>query len=230
MDISPLSYAVLHESFDTIKLLFDRGGSTEHGQLLNMASQRTDPDSVPILQFLFDHGDTRINDTWLEDRQHLMRKRTPICFNNATPLHHAARVGNIEAVRWLLDHGADPAKRSNRIVGCGTLPINSARLAKRPDIVEMLLQATEDMYGSRTLPRPIIYPAPGLVSELAEVYSHVSTEDEEAREAPGPNTDAWMWGYDYAQQDYSFHLMLLERRDMRLKQEAEGISAREDDV
>ena len=94
-DITPLSCAVQNAPFEVIRLLFQHGGSTAQGQLLNMASDRTDSDSVAILQFLFDRGDTRINDTYLNSRPEL-DLRGPV--KNAAPLHHAARVGSIDTV------------------------------------------------------------------------------------------------------------------------------------
>ncbi|KAL8943285.1 MAG: hypothetical protein Q9211_001032 [Gyalolechia sp. 1 TL-2023] len=140
-DITPLSYAVQRAPLETIKLLFHYGGSTARGQLLNMAVGRTDSECVPILQYLFDHGDTGINDASFENK--------PKCeewsrLGNEAPLHHAARVGNIDAVKWLLEHGADPTKRTVCSGESGDLAVDIASFYGNTNIVNLLLQATED--------------------------------------------------------------------------------------
>ncbi|KAL8726866.1 MAG: hypothetical protein Q9166_006418 [cf. Caloplaca sp. 2 TL-2023] len=211
-DVTPLSYAVQQASFDTIKLMFQHGGSTAQGQLLNMASDRTDPDCVPILQFLFDHGDTRVNNTWLEDRPEL---HPWWGFDNATPLHHAARVGNIDAVRWLLEHGADPSKRSKRIIGCGTTPIDSATFMKHTEVVQLLLQATEDLYGSRDLPVPITSPPKNLDQAHAALFLGRPSDIHSIPQGNGVSN-----GQNHAIQDYSFYLMLLEIQSKKKAQMA----------
>jgi ankyrin repeat protein len=53
--------------------------------------------------------------------------------DSCTPLHHAARFGSPEAVKWLLDHGADV----NAIAYNGFTPLH---LADDPRIVELILQ------------------------------------------------------------------------------------------
>lgn len=122
--------------------MFEHGGSTARGQLLNMASGRTDPDCIPILQFLLDQGDAGINNTYFEDRPELKYWSDQ---GNETPLHHAAGSGNIEAVKWLLDHGADPTKRSKYRHRDGAPPFDAAFYGKHMDIAELLVQATEEI-------------------------------------------------------------------------------------
>ena len=60
---------------------------------------------------------------------------TNILDNNfgATPLHHAVGDGNIQAVRLLLEHGADVHARDKR----GKTP---SQLTKQQEIVELLFQ------------------------------------------------------------------------------------------
>ena len=65
-DVTPLSGAVAQAPLSIIEMLFDHGGSTAHGQLVNYASDRTDPECVPILQFSVDRG-APVNNTLWED-------------------------------------------------------------------------------------------------------------------------------------------------------------------
>ncbi|KAL8995491.1 MAG: hypothetical protein Q9169_004785 [Polycauliona sp. 2 TL-2023] len=177
LDITPISVAVRESSFDIVKLLVHHGGgSTAHGQLLNVASNRTDPDSVPVLQFLFDHGDTRVSDTWLEDQHDLDCNYT---FDNATPLHHAivgilktAIAGNPsftsrEDLPW------DPAATKFFDIACGRRYHNKG--------------GEESYQSSPTGPRTDINMGNGVRSQ----------------------------GANYAQQDYSMYLMLLERENKK---------------
>ncbi|KAL8837525.1 MAG: hypothetical protein Q9170_002484 [Blastenia crenularia] len=140
-DITPLSYAVQRAPFETIILLFQSGGSTARGQLLNFAVGRTDSECVPILQYLFDHGDTGINDASFENKKKLQEWSH---LGNETPLHHAARVGNIDAVKWLLEHGADPTKRTTCSGKPGDLAVDMAAFYGYMNIVDLLLPATEE--------------------------------------------------------------------------------------
>lgn len=206
-DITPLSHACHRGSLETIKLMFQRGGSTARGELLNMASQRTDNDAVPILQYLFDHGDTKVNDTW---REHEFKTDIYAGDNNAAPLHHAARVGNIYTVAWLLDHGADPLRRSKCIVGCGTTPLDSAVFMKHKEIEELLLEATEIMYGSRDPPVFIPDPLPG----LREKDQLLFLESQDGIRCI-PQENGRSVGQYSPIQDYSFYLMLLEQENKR---------------
>ncbi|KAL8888223.1 MAG: hypothetical protein Q9215_004314 [Flavoplaca cf. flavocitrina] len=198
LDKTSLSYAVQQAPLDTIKLMFRCGGSAYQGQLLNMASDRTDSECIPILQFLFDSGDTRINDVWLEDEPDSIPWNG---FDNATPLHHAVRAGNIDSVRWLLDHGADPLKRSRRIIGSGTTPIDTATYLGHDKIAALLIEATGKPRQSTSLQKP---------PDIDQV-------------APGNGLSAGRG--NRAIQDYSMHLMLVEserekrRRAAREKEE-----------
>lgn len=100
---------------------------------MHFACERTDPECVPILQYLFDHG-APVNNTLWEDRPEL---RDWAMIGASTPLHYAAEAGNAEAVRFLLEHGADPKKGSVR---SGKLPIDVAVACEHVNIVEMLAE------------------------------------------------------------------------------------------
>ncbi|KAL8673288.1 MAG: hypothetical protein Q9168_002286 [Polycauliona sp. 1 TL-2023] len=210
-DITPLSRAVQRSSFDVIKLMFQYGGSTIYGQLLNMASDRTDPDSVPILQFLFDHGDKRINSTYLEDRPDLDPWHA---LDNAAPLHHAARVGNIDTVQWLLQHGADPTRRTKRVVGYGTTPLDSARHTNHTEIAKLLEKAIANSLNFTA--REDLPSDPD-----ATAFYHKATRTSPETPPTGPRVDInhgngpGAPGQNYAQQDYSMYLMLREMENKK---------------
>ena len=136
-DVTPLSYAVARAPLNIVKLLFDHGGSTAHGQLVHYASDRTDSECVPILQYLVDRG-APINGTLWENRPELAH------WANAgaatTPLHNAAEAGNIDSVSFLLEHGADRMKPrlGKRSLGSGGLPIDTAVAYKHMEIAKLL--------------------------------------------------------------------------------------------
>lgn len=57
---------------------------------------------------------------------------------DCTPLHHAARYGHADAVKWLLDHGADV----NAVAYGGSTPLH---LAEESKVVEILLARNPDL-------------------------------------------------------------------------------------
>lgn len=129
--MTPLSCAVERAPLQTIELMFAHGGSTAYGQLLNFASNRNDPDSVSVLQYLLDRG-ARANDTLWENQPRL---RHWAMVGAETPLHGAAAAGNIETVRLLLRNGADPKKRS---LGFDKLPVDVAIACGNLEVVKVL--------------------------------------------------------------------------------------------
>jgi ankyrin repeat protein len=58
--------------------------------------------------------------------------------DSCTPLHHAARFGHTDAVKWLLDHGADV----NAIAYNGFTPL---LLAEDVEVIELILQKHPDL-------------------------------------------------------------------------------------
>jgi uncharacterized protein len=61
----------------------------------------------------------------------------------AGPLHDAAREGNLEKVRALIDEGAEIDEQSNR----GETPLILATLAGRKEVVELLIEKGADIDG-----------------------------------------------------------------------------------
>ena len=130
-DVMPLSCAVAVAPLSIIKLLFEHGGSTAHGQQVNFASDRTDSECVPVLQYLVDRG-APVNDTLWGTGPELANWAD---VGATAPLPNAAAAGNIDSVGFFLEHGADRKKRS---VGFGKLPLDTALACKHMEIARIL--------------------------------------------------------------------------------------------
>lgn len=111
LDLTPLSVAVQEASFVIIKLLFDKGESIEHGQLLHYAVSRNQPDHLEVLQFIPNKN---------SDANHVIYEN---CFQSyqlqeafgiGTPLHEAAEMGKLNVMSALLANGADRAVKDPR--------------------------------------------------------------------------------------------------------------------
>lgn len=129
---TPLTTAIENTSRDVIDLLFEHGGSIEHGQLIHAAVRRTLPDCLDVIQMLLDKG-CDINTI-----QYHNHKLSYGHWNNfmalGTPLHTAAENGRVDFVKFLLDHGADPKLRDTK----GFLPIDNAKNKNHPEVVDLL--------------------------------------------------------------------------------------------
>lgn len=131
MDITPLSIAVEKATFSIIKLLFDNGGSIEHGQPLIFAVRRDEPDYLDVIQFICDKG-VPINHVMYQSHMHsyLFHRAVGV----GTPLHEAAARGKLDVVDFLLERGADPLIPDAR----GKLAIERAERHGHTDVVERL--------------------------------------------------------------------------------------------
>ena len=138
-DITPLSYAVEHAPLQTIKHLFSQGGSVKHGQLVNYASNRTDNECLDVLQFLVDRG-APVNNTLWENQPELIDRAN--C-GATTPLSNAVTVNNVEAVRFLLAHGADPLKPNKPTK---STPLSLAQTKGNLQIVELMKENIQAEY------------------------------------------------------------------------------------
>ncbi|KAJ5654789.1 hypothetical protein N7490_001792 [Penicillium lividum] len=105
LDITPLSVAVQEASFEIIRLLFDRGGSVEYGQILHYAIRRDSEDYLEVLSFVLDKSPP-INQVMFED--HSLSYEMQKDFGIGTPLHEAVAIGKIDVIKTLLARGADP--------------------------------------------------------------------------------------------------------------------------
>ncbi|KAL4779078.1 ankyrin [Aspergillus varians] len=110
---TPLSYAVRDGPFESVKLLFERGGQAQMGQLLHYAAMRCrddhDDDSREVLQFIYnqdpEYNSLQVNKLLDEGTpEYLRNERTGL----GSPLHYAAMSGSAGMVAFLLGKGADP--------------------------------------------------------------------------------------------------------------------------
>ncbi|KAH0551572.1 hypothetical protein GP486_007210 [Trichoglossum hirsutum] len=111
LDITPLTIAVAQASFDIIKLLFNHGGTIEHGQLLHAAAARKASDRLDVIAFLLEKG-ADVNQIMYQN--HLASYLYCKAFGLGTPLHEAARVGAYDVVQMLLEEGANPLITDSR--------------------------------------------------------------------------------------------------------------------
>ncbi|RMJ21689.1 Ankyrin repeat protein [Aspergillus sp. HF37] len=133
LDVSPLSIAVREAPLAIIKLLLQRGGSIECGQLLHYAVARDEPDYLEVLDFLLNKGlSAHINRVmFTNDRISYEWQKA---FGIGTPLHHAADDGKLDLVDALISWGADPSVKDER----GKLAIDRSRWNERMEVVERL--------------------------------------------------------------------------------------------
>jgi ankyrin repeat protein len=103
-EVTALHYAVRGGKLPLIQLLLKRGARAdaldEDGltPLLHLAKTRSKADPIPVMELLV------ASEANLDARDE----------NQGTLLMHFARQGKTDAVRWLLDHGADPNARDKR--------------------------------------------------------------------------------------------------------------------
>jgi ankyrin repeat protein len=78
------------------------------------------------------------------DRELACSTKPPAPFGGWTALHEAVKSTHLEAVRLLLEHGADPNARE---AGDNTTPLHWAAATGRRDIIEALLKAGAEVHG-----------------------------------------------------------------------------------
>jgi ankyrin repeat protein len=139
--LTPLSVAVQDASFEAIDLLFNHGASVCYGSPLHYAVRREQKDRLRIIQYLLSKG-ARINDVM--GQHHLVTYHHFQAFALGTPLHEAARNGDVEVVDFLLNNNADPTIEDTR----GEIPIQIARAKNHASVVRRLEGFSNDT-GSR---------------------------------------------------------------------------------
>lgn len=132
LDFTPLSVAVQEAPLVIIKLLFDKGGSIEHGQLLHYAVRRDQPDYLEVLQFILDKN-PHVNQIMYEN--HPQSYELQKAFGIATPLHEAAEMGKLDVVNALLAKGADRTVKDAR----GETALDRAERNHRTAVMDCLL-------------------------------------------------------------------------------------------
>lgn len=141
LDITPLSYAVNSAPFEVIKTLFAHGGSINKGQLLHFAASRKLSDRLEVMAYLVNKG-APINDIMYQHDLPSTNLQEPIGLG--TPLHVAARVGNLDVIRFLLEKGAD----LNIVDSRGQTVLDDAEFSKQQEVVDFLRRILTE--GSHT--------------------------------------------------------------------------------
>ncbi len=131
-DITPLSFAVKNAAPDLLRDLLDHSGDVQKGEVLQYALDR-ETDAVPVLGMLLDRG-APIDAVMYEE--HLGSMSLYFFIPRNTPLCKAAAIGNAEAVRFLLERGADPTVRNS----WGETPVDCAEQRGRREVFEILTQ------------------------------------------------------------------------------------------
>lgn len=136
-DITPLSYAVRLADPALLQELLERGGADVlKGDVLHYAMKR-ETDVVAVLGMLLDKG-APLN--VIEFDNHPGSFHLHFFLDRGTPLYNAAKVGNTEAVRFLLDRGADSRIPSSD----GHTALECAQKAGFTEIVELLADKEQE--------------------------------------------------------------------------------------
>lgn len=122
---TPLSFAMVHGTFDTIRRLRSADAKIGEGDLLHRAVDRENrSEGVALINWLTRSG---VNVDGIEcDDPHAYQLRHP--FPRGTALPHACRKDNWEAAKALLRAGADPARPQVR--GDFEEPVNPLSLVQ----------------------------------------------------------------------------------------------------
>ncbi|KAL4782159.1 putative hspc200 [Aspergillus varians] len=104
IDHTPLSVAIVDASLSTIKLLFERGADVHKGEPLHHAVVRK-PDVAEVLALLHEKG-ASLNAKMYEN--HPSSYSFYFFLGLGLDIHQAASRGQVDAVRYLLERGADP--------------------------------------------------------------------------------------------------------------------------
>lgn len=136
LDITPLSIAVRDAHFDIIRILFDNGGSIEHGQLLHFAMKRNLPDRIEVFEYLLNKG-ASVNSIMFENCAESYEQER--YSGLGTPLHSAATTGHLDMVELLLRKGADPLIKNSM----GRLAVELAECYGRSEVAARLRPLSE---------------------------------------------------------------------------------------
>lgn len=112
-------HAIGATSFDSFLLMMENGLDPNfawpyNGETLLHAQSRHDKDTHLAQAYLLIKAGADINAQALSglDDEPIMDNKHFVEYGKETPLHFAARLGNLRMVRLLLDHGADPSLKT----------------------------------------------------------------------------------------------------------------------
>ena len=145
----PLHFAVHGNLHRMVKLLLELGadplGTDASGQTA-VAYAMTPQIAPPVVEAMRDQiGPTLLNSVAIGDwasAERLLHQNPDVVAREGV-LHLMAKSGNIAAVKWLLDHGADPNARWNHWNDLLT-PLHLAVLGGHPEVTRALLAAGAD--------------------------------------------------------------------------------------
>ena len=145
----PLHFAVHKKLRGMIELLLELGAdpSATDASGFTAIAYATDPDTdAPILRAIQKRGGPNLTvSVGLNDWQSASQivQRDPAQVNEHGVLHLMAKRGNVAALEWLLEHGANPNGLWNHW-GALLTPLHLAVLSGHADVVRVLLDADAD--------------------------------------------------------------------------------------
>lgn len=131
LDLTPLSYAILHGHFSLIQMLFDNGANIHHGQPLHYAVLRTLPDYLDVLHLVLSKDPPINHIMYQEDPASYYQQRA---FSLGTPFHEAAKLGRLDICQILVAKGANVRIRDSR----GETPLQRAERGRWSSVIDYL--------------------------------------------------------------------------------------------
>ncbi|GLB00254.1 hypothetical protein AtubIFM57143_009300 [Aspergillus tubingensis] len=110
-----------------VDLLLEHGANIRTSNVLHYAACRKDGRAIPIMEHLLQRG-ADVNEFGYPAFLHF----------GGTPLHAASYQGNLPAVNWLLEHGANPGVEDAQ----GSKPLDLAALEEEDEICDVLYEWT----------------------------------------------------------------------------------------
>ena len=145
----PLHFAVHKQLHRTVSLLLELGsdplGTDASGNTAVAYAMSTEI-ARPVLEAIRARvGPTLLTSVALGDWDNAARlvREDPRAVERDGILHLMSKSNNVAAVKWLLDHGANPAARWDHW-GAVVTPLHLAALAGHPDVARVLLDAGAD--------------------------------------------------------------------------------------